>query len=80
MSLFDVIKYPISNPPSMDELRAIPDEVLDKWAINVRRFMKGASKEYMVGYLSTYYRLSKDKIQSTYEVSILRNLLREYNV
>jgi len=30
MSLFDVIKYPISNPPKMSELSALPKDLFDK--------------------------------------------------
>lgn len=31
MSLFDVIKYPISDPPTKEELAAIPNEIFDNW-------------------------------------------------
>jgi len=29
MSLFDVIKYPISHPPSVEELNALPADVIN---------------------------------------------------
>ena len=31
MSLFDVIKYPISSPPTLDEFRALPRDLLIQW-------------------------------------------------
>lgn len=31
MSLFDVIKYPISAPASVEEMIALPPEVFNKW-------------------------------------------------
>ena len=31
MSLFDVIKYPISTPPTTEELEALPHELFQKW-------------------------------------------------
>lgn len=32
MSLFDVIRYQFSLPPTTEELAAVPKEVFDKWA------------------------------------------------
>lgn len=31
MSLFDSIKYPISNPPTHDEILAIPVKIFNQW-------------------------------------------------
>lgn len=31
MSLFDVLKYPISKPVMVRELQAVPDEIYDAW-------------------------------------------------
>ena len=32
MSLFDVIKYPISIPPTKEEFEALPDEIYINWS------------------------------------------------
>ena len=32
MSLFDVIKYPISDPPTKQELEAVPEYIIRRWA------------------------------------------------
>jgi hypothetical protein len=31
MTIFDSIKYPISNPPTLQELEALPDEMYKAW-------------------------------------------------
>jgi hypothetical protein len=31
MTIFDSIKYPISNPPTLPELVALPDEIYKAW-------------------------------------------------
>ena len=36
MSLFDVIKYPISDPPRIQELKALPDHIIAKWMYKIR--------------------------------------------
>ena len=31
MTIFDTLRYPISNPPTKDELDALPTELYDQW-------------------------------------------------
>jgi hypothetical protein len=31
MSIFDVIRYPISDPPTYEELNNLPDDLFDMW-------------------------------------------------
>ena len=31
MSLFDVIRYPISNPPTLEELQRLPGDLYQEW-------------------------------------------------
>lgn len=35
MSLFHVIKYPISNPPTASQLEALPPKLFRRWAMLV---------------------------------------------
>jgi hypothetical protein len=35
MNLFDVLKYPISVPPTMEELEALPADLLINWMLAV---------------------------------------------
>ena len=36
MTVFDVIKYPISNPPSREEIDNLPDHIFNKWLMYAR--------------------------------------------
>ena len=31
MTIFDSIRYPISCPPTAEQLEAVPDEIFDEW-------------------------------------------------
>ena len=31
MTIFDVIRYPISDLPTLEELKALPPEIMEKW-------------------------------------------------
>ena len=31
MTIFHIIKYPISSPPTMEELESLPKEIITKW-------------------------------------------------
>ena len=35
MSLFDVIKYPISDPPTPEEINALPRDLSMKWLLSI---------------------------------------------
>lgn len=37
MSLFDVIKYPLSIPVTLEEARALPEDVLNRWLLHWNR-------------------------------------------
>jgi len=38
MSLFDVIKYPLSNPLKYSEIEALPKDIVIKWTDNYMAF------------------------------------------
>jgi hypothetical protein len=52
MSIFDVIKYPISEPPTKEELEALPDDLYNYWC--VREFGYSYSRNTIHRYLSGY--------------------------
>ena len=33
MTIFDSIKYPISDPPTLEELRAVPESIYRAWEV-----------------------------------------------
>jgi hypothetical protein len=43
MSIFDVIRYPISWPPAVEELDAIPKPLYDRWAREVYTYEDNTS-------------------------------------
>ena len=76
MSLFDVIKYPISNPPTELELSRIPKKVYQDWVYFDMRFHH-IDTVYMANFLnndlSVYY---KENFLDRW-VSDLRNRIKE---
>lgn len=40
MSIFSVIKYPLSNPPTQEQLDSIPRELFDHWAFSTIMYHK----------------------------------------
>ena len=34
MSIFDVIRYPLSHPPTAEELSRLPEDLFEKWVFN----------------------------------------------
>lgn len=70
MSLFDVIKYPISNPPTEKELEALPIKIYALW---LRRC--GFTTVHTPGAISRYYN-GKDCEDVLY---ILQKIIEEYD-
>lgn len=74
MSLFDVIKYPISNPPSPEELFVLPTDVYSGWC---RDLLGGTYTPYFVsGYLHTKFFVKP--IEYMDEIYNLKKRLEEY--
>ena len=80
MTIFDVIKYPISNPPTKDEFKSLPDDLLFAWyqSSGWRGFMpNGYGIDEVVGFYN------QNTTSSTYltalkELSLLRKMIKEY--
>jgi hypothetical protein len=77
MSLFTVLKYPISWPPTKEELEALPKEVLDRWVEhNVWNVACSATISNMMQVL--YLQESYQKSVSEY-LAKLTLILLDYN-
>ncbi len=76
MSLFDVIRYPISNKPTKDELAALPGDLYGKWIIHVGFH---PLKAWTILAVSHHYSVYGDMIESQHEISVLRKMIREYD-
>ncbi len=86
MSLFDAIKYPISDPPTLDQLFALPDNLLKDWItvngwVNTMRLME--NKQTICQVLSEFYErrfvVGRDIGCYKTEIKILRTMIKEYD-
>lgn len=70
MTIFDVIRYPVSSPAKLEELEAIPDELFVDWLT--------ATRWNEPNTLSRYFVLKH--LNSTYlsDIPILRKMIKEY--
>ncbi len=75
MSLFDSIKYPVSNPPTVSELRAIPPILINRW-ININGWTRMTVDNLLS--ISIYCTLSSNE-HITQIVSALRKIIEEYD-
>ena len=86
MTIFDSIKYPISDPPTEEELTNLPKELYDRW---VGYWNYPVIKELPPAHIAAYYRfvsnlreLEEDEgLQKVYKqkLDILRRLIHEYD-
>lgn len=74
MSLFDVIKYPISNPPTKDELEALPNDLYKIWLLSVG-WAAYLSPIILAIYYFNHYSLPGGKD----DLSLLRKMIKEYD-
>lgn len=86
MSLFDVIKYPISNPPTKAELETLPYDLLFNWKLQTtwKKLMpKGAEIDNLIQF---YKFANSDDLAANIckglalpELSSLRKMIKEYD-
>jgi len=77
MTIFDSIKYPISNPPTLEQLENIPYHILYEWKIN-NNFTENATPYSIYGF---YKREVEDCTYTDckWEVDNLRRRIKEYD-
>ena len=84
MSLFDVIKYPISEPPTLEELNALPNEIFNQW-ISLSHWRspgKWKDADGISHYYKNFYGSDHDAYpdqEQSRDVKLLRKLIEEYN-
>ena len=86
MSLFDALRYPISDPPTKDEFEALPYDLLFNWKLrttwkklmpngaeidNLVQFYKFANRDDMAANICKGLALQ--------ELSLLRTMIEEYD-
>ena len=74
MSLFDVIRYPISTPPSREELNALPRDLLAQWMSWVGF---DHTHEDSVGRVYRHYTRFSFTLPIHNELQMLRQMIRD---
>jgi hypothetical protein len=85
MSLFDVIRYPISDPPTPEEIEALPQDLYNTW-LELRSFTYANPRDRDRGLVASWYSAVYDPDGREYmfevdrkEVEALRTLIKSYN-
>lgn len=82
MSLFDVIKYQISDAPTAEELAALPAEIYKQWLIDASWIHLYSVNPPTPAYLERYYGAIQhpaDIVGRDHDISILRKIIRYYD-
>jgi len=85
MSLFDVLKYPLSNPPTIAELEAIPSEIFEllhsrsEYLQMYGYFVKGKLKEQYIDDVRISIEYRNAQVYKA-DIELLRSIIQEYNV
>ena len=75
MTIFDVIRYPISDFPTEAELEALPKDLYDKWIETYWTIGGPSSPKVFAGWFASW------KIQETsvYCIEDLRQMIKDYD-
>ena len=82
MTIFDVLRYQISDPPTESQLRALPESVYNKWCRSSS--WKGFPRDDMT-VVAEYYNFFQHHLRDTDSVSykediiLLKALIRDYD-
>ncbi len=75
MSLFDVIKYPISDKPTEAELKALPKEIYLEWC----KIIFTTSRSPSIAVIVQYYYFGSNVTARNKDIAVLRKLILEYD-
>ena len=81
MSLFDIIKYPISDPPTEYELSALPRSLYAKW-LKCTFWQHRSSPTIVSSYYHDLYFLSSSSYADGFykkDIPALRKMIKEYD-
>ncbi len=78
MSLFDVLKYPISDEPTKEELSSLPNILLIKWALAVKWITRPYERIHNFEFMNIvdFY---KDRSGIHPDITELRKMIKEYD-
>ena len=85
MSIFDILRYPISNPPTVEELRALPFGLFDHW-VSISDWRKLDVGSVSADLVAAWYKTHWDQILILGEhqidrddVNLLKKIIKEYD-
>lgn len=81
MSLFDVIRYPLSTPPSKSELSQLPEDLLYHWVSKSDwKHVNFINREDITETISVWYRKYWNVATTTdnLDLMLLRRLIKDY--
>jgi hypothetical protein len=76
MTIFDVLRYPISEVPTLEELEALPGELFNRWVKKQWDYEPALCPPHMIANWADVRRGRPDTIEA---LSLLRRLIRDYN-
>ncbi len=80
MTIFDAIRYPVSDRVTYDELRNIPEPIIEKWLISAdasQLYLYGP-RQNVRGYMSLSDRIRITPAYAKEAVALLRKIIAEY--
>lgn len=81
MSLFDVIRYPLSDHPTAAEFNALPVQLFEDWCAITNRVTVASSKCYYVAWTYKCLLISsntRDIERARTELRLLRKMIEDY--
>ena len=73
MTIFDTLRYPISDRPTEEELSALPDDLYSNWLASA-----GISSHHKPYILSRFYIIYASALGHA-DIILLRKMISEYN-
>jgi hypothetical protein len=73
MSLFDVIRYPISMPPTEAEILALPNSLFKRWTESSKEWSDSPTQSFVAYWYSAVR--NETQIQ---DIKLLRQMIKDY--
>jgi hypothetical protein len=85
MTLFDVIRYPITSPPRKEDFFSIPEEMIIKWVDDNRCSWHDVDSEsrydrdWIFNWMKRNYSNHSCMVEIDRDIDLLRKLIKEYD-
>jgi len=80
MSLFDVLRYQISVPPTEAELEALPKGILKKWLVEIGAlgWHSYDDASHLPGVIAEYYQRNNRR-DDLFDIPTLKRIIKEHD-